>query len=581
MKKLFELDKNQLLALGGFFWLGLIFWAIILTLGGVFYKTAIFIYLILGGGSLFYILFLNRKKITLETPTLIVSLAAILLIIFLFISSSPSVFSGRDQGSFSEAAIRLSQNHQLKFSFPAQQEFFKIYGPGKALNFPGFNYTQDGQLITQFPVGYISWLAVFYSFFGLDGLMIANGITFFIFLLSFYLLARLYLKPAPALIAFLFAASSFVFSWFFKLTLSENLAMALIWFGLFQIMEYFKNYKKINLIVSLFAFYLLAFTRIEALAILVMVFIVLYALTRKTTHFKRIFSAKSLLVAASFILVYFTSLFINKEFYVSFIKGMLGSVSGYKNAGSLSQTIPALAVLHIWTIYGLTVFLALGIVGVFYFYNKKKTGFLIPFFVLWPTFIYLVHPSVTLDHPWMLRRYIFSVLPLLMFYSACFLYFFFSKQKRVFYFISTLLIIASFSMSLIYFNMPENNRLLPQIENLSQNFQNSDLVLIDQKATGDGWSMMSGPMNFLYQKQAVYFFNPNDLEKVDQKRFDHVYLIIPDGSQALWEPIIKKFSLKKEYQLENTILGNPGGMSSDLPIITSQTIHGGIYLLEN
>lgn len=583
MKAFVDYWKNHPIELVGFFWLGLLFLGIILTLSGFFYAPILALYLVLGAVLIIYLLIFNRKKIKVASDVLIVSLLSLIVIIFLSNFTVPSIFSGRDQGSLSEAAIRLVQNHQLKFSFPAEHDFFQIYGPGKALNFPGFDYTKDGQLITQFPIGYISWLAVFYSFFSLNGLVFANGITFFVFLLSFYLMCRAYLKGPPAIVAYLIILSSFIFSWFFKFTLSENLAMALIWFGIFELTQYFNNKKYLNLALGLFSFYLLAFTRIEALAFIVMIFVILFFKSKKSKDLAHIFSKKALLIFSPFILIYLISLYVNWEFYITFIKGLLGSLANYENIGGLSVTIPAVVVLRVFTIYGLTVYLAFGIVGFFYLYNKKKMEYLLPFFVLFPSLIYLIYPSITLDHPWMLRRYIFSVLPLLMFSTVCFLYYFFNTRKMIFYIFSALLILSNFSLSIMYLGTVENNNLLPQVQSLSRNFQNSDLVLVDQEASGSGWSMISGPMNFLYQKQAVYFFNPEDINKIDLGKFSHVYFIIPDQSLDFWKkfPIMGKLALKKEYQIDSTAFNSSEITSSDLPIIQAQTIHGGIYVLEN
>jgi len=71
-----------------------------------------------------------------------VFLAAAIISGFFSFYVTPTVFSGRDQGSFSQAAIRLAENRKLEFSDPASREFFKIYGPGKALNYPGFYYPE-------------------------------------------------------------------------------------------------------------------------------------------------------------------------------------------------------------------------------------------------------------------------------------------------------------------------------------------------------------------------------------------------------------------------------------------------------
>ena len=225
-----NLNEYKLFSALGIFILGLEFLAIILSLFGFFYWPILVVYLIVGIvflcichsertpmphrgesknlRSIISSFIINRKaydyikqilrlrpstnfaqddkKDTTKNSNFLqlffISLISLLFIIFLSFSTEPTVFSGRDQGSFSEAAVRLSQNHQLEFETLVSQEFFKIYGQGTALNFPGFSYTADGKLITHFSIGYIAWLAVFYSLFGLSGLAIANGVLFFIFL---------------------------------------------------------------------------------------------------------------------------------------------------------------------------------------------------------------------------------------------------------------------------------------------------------------------------------------------------------------------------------------------------------------
>jgi hypothetical protein len=190
---------------------------------------------------------------------------------------------------------------------------------------------------------------------------------------------------------------------------------------------------------------------------------------------------------------------------------------------------------------------------------------------------------VTLDHPWMLRRYVFAVLPLLIFYSLNFLHLFFENKKKLFYIFSGLLIIGNLTISCMYLTASENSDdLLGQVETMSQNFSGNDLVLIDREAAGSGWSMMSGPMNFLYGKQAVYFFNPLDLDKIDKTLFDHIYLIIPNSSVAFWEKygIMERLDLTQEYLIDNRLFDDSRIKDSRvLPRLQNKDVLGGIYLL--
>ena len=76
-----------------------------------------------------------------------------------------------------------------------------------------------------------------------------------------------------------------------------------------------------------------------------------------------------------------------------------------------------------------------------------------------------------------------------------------------------------------------------QVETFTREFSSTDLILVDQNATGDGFAMLTGPGQFLYGKQTVYFFNPYDLPALDTSRFDRIYLLTPEESQARYATV--------------------------------------------
>jgi len=578
-----KLNTYELFSALGIFILGLEFLAIILTLLGIFYWPILIVYLLVGIIALALLFFHNRKNLN-HVQIIAVSLLSFLAIILFSFHAEPSVFSGRDQGSFSEAAIRLSQNHKLAFETPASREFFKIYGPGTALNFPGFNYTTDGKLITHFSLGYISWLATFYSLFGLSGFLVANGVLFFLFLLSFFALIKFHATLRSAWLGILLALSTFVFSWFFKFTLSENLALGFIWFGILELSLFLKYRDQLFLLSALSAFLLLAFTRIEAWALLAMLGSLLFIFQRKEKGlFSKIEKQKAFWLLGIFSLSYLTTLKVNSQFYLSSLKGLLHSFSETENGLSLISTIAYLS--KIFYYYGVLVFLVLGALGMLYFLYRKKYSLLAPTFLLLPICIYLIHPGISLDHPWMLRRFFFAIIPLGIFYTVLLVNRLFSK-KLYFFSLATIFILANLLFSSRYITFSENAGLLSQTKALSENFLRTDLVLIDRLASGDGWSMISAPMSFLHGKQAIYFFNPADLSKLDLKKFANVYLIVPDENLALYAKfsLAEKLIPQKDYQLERKYLLVPdlakdSGFFQELPLKSQITTTGKIYLL--
>jgi len=584
------LKKHQVFEISVLFWVGFGWLALLASLLGIFYNAIFVAYILLGTLALLIMLPLNREKIRLNRFSFLIIIFSLLAVFTFAHYSTPTVFSGRDQGSFSEAAIRLAQNHQLKFSTDASREFFKIYGPGRALNFPGFDYARDGQLITQFPLGYTSWLAAFYGIFGLNGLVIANGVSFFIFLLSFYAVSRHFIKSHAAFLALIFIATSFVFSWFFKFTVSENLALMLLWFGIYEFLLFLKNEKRFNFFSFFSAVGLLAFSRIEALAFLAVAIIVLLL---KYKNWKNLFVIKigkfNLGLIAAAVILYGINVAVSLNSFTALIKGALKPLSFLRPdfSGSNSLLMP-FYVLKIFMAYALLGFVVVGIAGVVYLFRRRDYSMLVPFFIVLPSCIYLLQPAISVDHPWMLRRFLFAIIPASILYTVIFLENFL-KKRSLLYLISAILLLTNLLVFSPYIKFSPNKDLIAQVGKISRNFSGTDLVLVDQSATGDGWSMMTGPLNFLYGKQAVYFFNPADLEKLDRKNFNDIYFVIPDekiefyNESGWWGNV----SVNNSYEIKNIALDSPVGEKRQtllsqiyLPEKKEVRVRGKIYLLK-
>jgi hypothetical protein len=522
------------------FWLSLVSSGFALTLCGFFYAQIAWLLALAFGIWLVYHILKNNILHIISREMWIVSITLLLVVILFSLFSTPTVFSGRDQGSISEAAVRLVQNHTLEFSTPASQEFFKIYGPGRALNFPGFHYTNQGSLITQFPLIYIVWLASFYALFGITGFIIANAILMYIFLLSFYLLARMFLKTYSALPMIIFATTSFIFMWFSKFTLSENMALPLLWLTILALMLFLRDLRKIYYVVFLTAVGLLFFTRIEGIAFFVVSILIIFFHKNAREYVKRHSFKRFFLPIGIFAIAFIANLIKDINFYREVAKTLLPEVSlpQAQYLGTMKNTVmPIFYTERIFLLYGMLGFFIFGAISVGVFIWRKKIFKLVPFFIILPTFIYFLDAYITKDHPWMLRRFMFSLMPLAIFYSGLFIgqmleKKFTTERKKILFVFSILVTVALIATNLItfsrYLTFSENQGLLSQTQALSEKFSNNDLVLIDNETTADGWDMISDPMSFLYGKNAVYFFNNNDLAKLDLKRFDKVYLIAPN-----------------------------------------------------
>jgi hypothetical protein len=585
-----KLNRHKLSSFLGIYFLSLNLFGIALAMFGFFYASLILLYVLLG--LLFFVYLVLDKKLDFEISRhfLAIFLVSICLAILFSRFFVPTIFSGRDQGTYSETAIRLTQNHSPEFSSTASKELFKIYGPGEALNYPGFDYKTNGNLTTHFLLGYSVWLAIFYSFFSLNGFAIANAVSFVIFLIYFYLLANFYLGKNKSLIAFAMVITSFIFSWFFKFTLSENLALAIIFFGIYQFVLFLKNSEKIYLFASLFSFFVLLFVKIEALAFLVVLFSIFYFKFGKNKKtLKSIFNKNFVSVSTVLLIIYLWNFISNISYYKIFAKGFLHSFSGLGSASDVPVGFftGIFYTMKIFSIYGLLAYVIIAVIGLLYCLKLKKYEILIPFFVLIPSFIYIVQPSISSDHPWMLRRFLFSIIPICILYTVIFLNYSL-KRKSLFYLFSFLLIAANIAVSIPYIFSEENKGLLEQVQPISRSFSEKDLVFVDQKATGDGFLMMTGPMSFLYNKQAVYFINPSDVEKIDRSKFSNIYFIIPDDNLGLYEKsgLISTLRPVKDYQIETSRfdikMGKKNELASqpvELPIEKSFITLGKIYIL--
>ncbi len=622
-----NLNKHQLFTTFVLFWVGLAWLGLALALLGTFYNVILASYFFIGTIFLVYLISFNKTKIEIHPHTkapnnnaeisnstpindytfgvgashrffliFLVSLVAVFIFSFY---TTPTIFSGRDQGSLSEAAIQLSQNHHLTFSFPAEKEFFKIYGPGEALNFPGFNYTPKGDLLTKFPLGYISWLATFYSIFGLNGFVVANSISFLIFLFSFYLVARYYLRSSSAITALALVLTSFIFSWFFKFTLSENLALMLTWFGIYTFVLFTKNKERFYLLAAISTFSLLLFSRIEALGFLAVIIAILLVKYKDWKYLLSIVIGKKILLSLGiFLLLYFFHLAIDTQSSMAIAKNILSpftSLSRGLSSSSVSYIATTFYALKVLSFYSLLPFILFGILSFIHLWRHKNFEALVPFLIILPAFVYIIHPSISTDHPWMLRRFVFAVIPVSILYTVWFLDSClpagrgFFKKRIYFYIFSGLLIFSNLMLFVSYLAIVPNKNLLPQIENISKNFTASDLILVDRDATGDGWSMMTGPLNFIYGKQAVYFFNPADFAKIDRKKFSAVYFIIPDNKLDFYKSsdLFEKLIPIKDYTIQTNLLDIATGKKQDLydtplefPENKNVTVTGKIYLLK-
>lgn len=580
----------SLLLLGWVFWLWL---GLVLALGHAFSSS------LLGAGAAIIALaslWHFRKRLIVSKDTLKSILYFLLLFVLcsLFLTSfEPTVFSGRDQGSYSLAAMRLVDTHSLSFSTPASDTFFNIYGPGRALNFPGFSYTQEGELTTQFPLGYITWLASFFVLFGLNGFAIANAFTVTIFLFSFFLLLRLFVPTSFRRWGVSLAIIGFPLFWFAKFTLSENLAWALFAALALELVLFLKK-EDGRTMSGLTALALAGFfvcTRIEGFAFFGITLILLLSTREARAFWKTLIRSRavtSVVFLATFIVLLVADFFINISFYKTIGKILVEKIN---TIGQASQEIfsaepfsDSLTLgVTLWH-YGLLAIFIAGIVGVLVLIKRRDFIALVPFFLALPTLFYLVQPNISFDHPWMLRRFAFSVWPALLFSTIvgiAYIDAFFARRytsiaffQRGWYssLLLTILFLNQLPAFLFFLPLSEQQGLYEQASSLTQEVlsKTSDtsksLILVSRDATGDPWAMLPDTMNALFKTNTVYFFNPEDLTRIDISKFQNTYLIVSEDELPQYQSIQERLALVQPYTLNITTLKDSPGILFPQPL---------------
>ncbi len=519
-------------ATGGFL-LSLTF-LLILTLFGGMYTPLIILALIplaFGLGSALGVLIREKDWVRLGL------LATIILAAWINLAGeTPSIFTGRDQGSIAEAAWRLAENHELYWSTDATQAFFEIYGVGTALNFPGFAYTEAGSLITQFPLAYTAWLAGFVGWLGLSGYAIANTLLLLIAAWTFFELTHLFTRTTTALVGTLLFSLSFLPTWMLHLTLSEHLALALfliLGYSLILLRRHPTDrtwHSLTFLTASLFLF-----TRIEGFVFFGITLLII-GLTRPLRTFL-LESPLRRLILPSLILgfIFLRDFFINLPFYKMIGKAVMKNwqeLTVLGNGVASSTTVPSETIFAIFGQYGLIAVFILGGVGIGLALWREKRETLIILALALPTFIYLVDAHITPDHPWMLRRYYFTLWPTFVFFTIYLWHFVEAhfprfRSQTIIFVVAFFLLVVHYPAARAAWQADEYSSLYAVTTELAERFGSRDLILIDRLVSGDPFRLLAGPMSALFEEQAVYFFNPEDLDRLNTEPFERVFLLVP------------------------------------------------------
>lgn len=455
----------------------------------------------------------------------------------------PTVLTGRDQGSIATAAILLADHGTLTHHTPASDAFFGFYGPGKALNFPGFFYAEDGALVSQFPLPYTVWLASGYIMAGLGGLVAANAALLALTILLLAAVTRL-VVPATvrgvtrraATLAVALAVASFPLMWFARHTLTENLAQALLLAMILQLLLLRRALGAAHrddatvqrhywLLLGTGA--LLTFTRIEGGAFFGIAAFAILASRHGGDWLRDRFLSHILVPSVGLLLLLAVAFDASTGFYKSVAKALLGIGDATPAAVGIVTTIMERHVAY--AVYGITPLLLAGAAGVVWYLRTHHRAALLPLAIAAPAFLYLLSPQISGDAPWMLRRLSFAVVPVGIVYAAAWL----AQLPRPHRLLaSAVLAVCLLPATIAHLPLAENRGLLAQARAFGNRLMPDDIALIDRGTTGDGYAMIAGALHAIDGRNAAYIFNPADLARVDFGTFRNVYLVVPADDAA-------------------------------------------------
>lgn len=540
----------------------------------------------------FFQKFLNAREDLLKTLFLVVWLLWFFLL--LFYAPFPA-FSGRDEGSYANAAIYLAKFGDIHFQLPLLSYLKEEGLAHQSLNFPGFVIKEEN-LTSQFSPAYYVFLGIFYiitrtviTFPLANGMLVLGGTT------AFYLLLRLFFPRWVSFAGMLLIVFNFLFLWFPRFTLSENLAfflfVNLILFLTLYRLSGDRNYM-MPIILSVIIFSL---TRPEGWwLLLASLFMLFFWRCKKSVVFYLSQLKKEAAVFIGGLLFSFYAVIDQLPVYKRLVRDWLewpNTADSYQqlgkgslDSGALKNILAALfpSWQRLWYfikvewVYGVLIFgiFALATIIIYFwtrqlnFFSSREriligVGALLGF----PFFAAFISPQISPDHPWMLRRFLFVVLPLGIVAALMPGLNFIRKLPQNL----NSPLAAIFMAALLIPSIPATGYFLTAgidsgreevLEQLGNYFKADDFVFLERSSSGDGWRMWAEPLSSIYGINAAYVYSPQNISEIKQVINDRFlkgqksFVILPDQSYHFEHELAKNFSLTldKEYQFQNTSL---------------------------
>jgi len=410
------------------------------------------------------------------------SLFLTVLVILLLIYFPHDTFGGRDEAGYANYAVYLAQHGTLLFP-----------------QYLNYNNDYVHRIASTLPV-YTSWLALNHLLFGAQWMLRSNSVLIGLGLMAFFMVASLIGGSRIGLLSSTLFASSMPFLWFSRETMTENVSFFLLWYLLLTFFTFIKTRRLVYIFALIIGGWLFALTRIEGFVIQGLLFGILFFVIFKNRllpirqvilivclYLLTLGSAVWVTSRLSFTLYVLPTLNNVRSDMINLIQpGYMASLpdsSLYRNMSKFTLTM-----LQKYN-YDLPIF-SIGIICIFMLimwlrHRCSMKIYFIALLIISPEFIKLLNPGVTLDQPWIFRRFIYAVLPfgyisLILFIDQLLL----KDKKRLPAILITFLLFVNLYLSKDILFLKNNWYLRDPLSSLSQGVTTKDFVIIRNATLG-------------------------------------------------------------------------------------------------
>lgn len=574
----------------------------------------------------------NYPKPILDKQFLLLSILIILAIVLffhpfenitLFYDAGPIVNSGvhiEQTGSiviYDEILASMPDSIKTIFYQMTPENVPHYYG----LQFKNFGlYITDlnqGRIIPQYLQLFPTWIAIFYSIFGLDGFLYVTPLFGVLSIITIYLIGKNLFNWKYGVICALLLSANFIQIWFSRYPGAEMLFQFLFFSGILLLILFDKTNSMFFGIFSSLCLGLLFLTRIDAIFILIpisvyfiylklnkrfgknqliylicLIFVVIYSVlyyyhiaypyvfdqfTGVIHVIKVTFPSFYKVPPIIFMLCILAYIAILNRKYIFpstkkvdkykpyLINGMVCiSISillwAYLNRYDFGPGIGGSNLMMLgWYITDIGVLM--GIIGlVLMVYNKPRAHHIFILFISVFTLFFLMHIQNQVIHPWVMRRYVSVVMPSIIIGMVNML---FLVQKRIgpklVALTVVLILLINISTSGFILNHTENEGMLDQVGEIANNFDSNSIIIFSQPVLRS----VSFPLKYIYNLNTILLpKEPND-ENIDEfiemvniwhQEGKEVYLVNP--SQKLKDKLSTNIKIDTflNYTIETKLL---------------------------